>query len=61
LPRHIQQSGVNFPTLAVDPKQQLGIRHINGLPTSLLIAPNGRLHVLTGPQTRRDLEEAIGL
>ena len=61
LPRHIQQSGVNFPTLAVDPKQQLGIRHINGLPTTLLIAPNGRLHVLAGPQTRRDLEEAIGL
>jgi thiol-disulfide isomerase/thioredoxin len=61
LSRHIQQSGAIFPTLAVDPKRQLGVYRINGLPTTLLITPNGRLHVLTGPQTKRDLEDAIGL
>jgi thiol-disulfide isomerase/thioredoxin len=61
LPRHIQQSGVIFPTLAVDPKRQLGLSRVSGLPTTLLIAPNGRLHVLTGPQTKSDLEEATGL
>lgn len=61
LPRHIQQSGVIFPTLVVDPKRQLGINHLNGLPATLLIAPNGRLRVLTGPQTKSDLEDAIEL
>jgi len=61
LQQHIQRSGVIFPTLVNDPKASFGIRGISGLPTTFVIAPNGRLNVLEGPQTKRSLERAVGL
>lgn len=62
LSQHIQRSGVIFPTLRNDPKANFGIRGISGLPTTLIIGPDGRLkHVLEGPQTKRSLERAVGL
>ncbi len=62
LPRRIQESGVTFPTLAYDPKGHFGVGRIRGLPTTLLIGPDGRLkRVLVGSQSKRDLESAIGL
>jgi thiol-disulfide isomerase/thioredoxin len=57
LQQHIQRSGVIFPTLINDPK----IRRITGLPTVLVIAPNGHVEVLEGSQTKRSLERAVGL
>ncbi len=62
LNQHIHQSGVIFPTLLNDPKASFGIRGISGLPTTLVIGPDGRLkHILEGPQTKRSLERAVGL
>lgn len=62
LAQHIRQSKVMFPTLASDPKREFGVRYIDGLPTTLLIGPNGRLKgVLEGPQTKASLEKAMGL
>lgn len=63
LPERIQESGVAFPTFAYDPRRYFPFRlgRISGLPTTLLIAPSGKLQrVLEGPQTRRSLENAIG-
>ncbi|MEN9916655.1 MAG: putative thiol-disulfide oxidoreductase [Pseudomonadota bacterium] len=62
LSQHIQEMGVIFPTLVNDPKANFGIHGISGLPTTLVIGPDGRLkHVLEGPQTNRSLERAVGL
>lgn len=62
LPRRIEESGVAFPTFAYDPKGRFGVRRIRGLPTTLLIGPDGHLkRILVGSQTKRDLENAIGL
>ncbi|MES2141672.1 MAG: TlpA disulfide reductase family protein [Pseudomonadota bacterium] len=62
LPQRIQESGVAFPTFAYDPKGRFGVGRIRGLPTMLLIGPDGRLkRILVGSQTKRDLENAIGL
>lgn len=62
LSEHINEMGVQFPTLINDPKASFGIRGISGLPTTLVIGPDGHLkHVLEGPQTKRSLERAVGL
>ena len=62
LPRRIQESGVAFPTFAYDPKGRFGVGRIRGLPTTLLIGPDGRLKcVLVGSRSKQDLENAIGL
>lgn len=62
LKQNIRQSGVKFPTLMDDPKANWGIRRISGLPTTLIIGPDGQLRrVLEGPQTEDRLERAVGL
>ena len=60
LAKHIQQSGVAFPTLRHDPKGHFKLGRIRGLPTMLIIRPNGELkQVLTGSQSREDIENAL--
>jgi len=60
--QNIQNIGAKFPTLTIDPKAQFGVDHINGLPTTLVIDPNGKLKtILLGEQTKESLEEAVGL
>lgn len=62
LSQHINEMGVQFPTLINDPKGSFGIGRISGLPTTFVIGPDGRLKAtLEGPQTRRSLERAVGL
>ena len=62
LPQRIRESTVAFPTFAYDPKKHFGVGRISGLPTILLIGPDGRLkRILLGSQTKRDLEDAMGL
>ncbi len=62
LPQRIQESGVAFPTFAYDPKGRFGVGKIRGLPATLLIGPDGQLkRILMGSQTKRDLENAVGL
>ena len=51
--------GIEFPVLASDPGQALGITRPEVLPTTILIAPSGRRTQLIGPQTQRSLDEAI--
>ena len=58
LPKHIQESGVVFPTLAYPPER---FGHVSGLPTTFLITPDGRVKRLVGSQTKRGLENAMGL
>lgn len=62
LPQRIRESGVAFPTFTDDPKDRFHVGRIRGLPMTLLIGPDGRLkRILMGSQTKRDLENAIGL
>lgn len=60
LAKHIQQSGVEFPTLRHDPKGHFKMGRIRGLPTMLIIGPDGSLkRVLTGEQSKQDIENAL--
>jgi len=63
LSQRIQASGVMFPTFAYDPTQYFHFRMgISGLPTTFLIGPDGKLkRILQGPQTKRSLENALGI
>jgi thiol-disulfide isomerase/thioredoxin len=62
LPQRVKESGIVFPVLAYDPKNQFGVSRIRGLPTTILIDPNGQVkRVLLGSHTKRELEEEIGL
>ncbi len=64
LAERMQESGVAFPTFAYDPTQYFAfhMEKISGLPTTLLIGPDGKLkRILQGPQTKRSLEHALGL
>ena len=59
LARQVQTLGVAFPTLAEDPAEILGTERPAVLPTTLVLAPGGKLHqVLVGPQTVESLREA---
>lgn len=59
LSRQIQGLGIEFPTLAEDPATQLGTERPAVLPTTLVLAPGGKVHrVLVGPQTIESLREA---
>ncbi|HEX4881185.1 MAG TPA: TlpA disulfide reductase family protein [Porticoccaceae bacterium] len=52
--------GITFPTLLADPRTALGVPPAQGLPETLVIDPEGRLHrVLQGPQTRATLAAAM--
>jgi thiol-disulfide isomerase/thioredoxin len=56
----IKQIGVQFPTLTSDPAAQLRVKEVDGLPTTLVFYPNGKLkQVLMGEQTQASLEKAI--
>lgn len=48
----IDELDIQFPVLAADPQPALGVERPTALPTTLVIAPDGRLsEVLLGPQT----------
>lgn len=50
---------IQFPVLAADPQPALGIARPTALPTTLVIAPDGRLsEVLLGPQSADSLLRA---
>ncbi|WP_218813887.1 TlpA family protein disulfide reductase [Rickettsiella endosymbiont of Dermanyssus gallinae] len=60
LAKHIQQSGVAFPTLRHDPKGHFKLGRIRGLPYMLIIGPDGNLkRELTGEQSKQDIENAL--
>lgn len=62
LPEIVQRMGVKFPTLTTDPAKEFGIKHLTGLPATVLIAPNGELkEILYGVQTQSGLETIMGL
>lgn len=62
LATHIQRSSVEFPTLRHDPKGHFKVGEIRGLPFMLIIGPDGNLkHELEGEQSKRDIENAVGL
>ncbi|HLS98214.1 MAG TPA: TlpA disulfide reductase family protein [Porticoccaceae bacterium] len=54
--------GIEFPSLAVDPREALGVPVPVGLPETFVIDPGGKLvSILRGPQTLEQLEEALAL
>ena len=56
LEQELIELGVEFPTLAVDPAEQLGVPRPRVLPTTLVIDPEGTLRdTLLGPQTLETL------
>jgi len=58
----IAKMNVKFPTLKHDPAAKLGIKHIEGLPATFIVAPNGKVaKQIYGAQTQEKLEKAIGL
>ena len=59
LARQVQALGIAFPTLAEDPAEALETERPSVLPTTLVLAPGGKVHrVLVGPQTAQSLREA---
>jgi thiol-disulfide isomerase/thioredoxin len=54
------QLGIQFPVLTSDPAPTLGIDPIPGLPTTVLINPDGKVkQYLFGPQTEKSLYQAL--
>ena len=52
--------GIEFPTLAVDPREALGVPLPVGLPETFVIDASGKLvSILRGPQTLEQLEKAL--
>lgn len=59
LAQQLQQLGIRFPTLEVDPAAQLGFARPVVLPTTLVLDPSGTLReTLVGPQTLQSLTAA---
>lgn len=62
LPALIAKMHIAFPTLTQDPKKYFGIAHVSGLPTTIIINPQGKVvATLLGEQTVASLKKAIGL
>lgn len=62
LPALIKRIGAKFPVLTSDPALSLGIKHLSGLPATILIAPDGKVkEILFGVQTQSGLETIMGL
>lgn len=56
----IDALGIRFPVALADPRERWGADRPEVLPTTLVIAPDGRLHdVLVGPQDRVTLAVAM--
>ena len=61
LAQQVEQLGIAFPILSVDPASQLGVERPVVLPTTLVLDPQGKLRsTLVGPQTLQSLTEATG-
>jgi thiol-disulfide isomerase/thioredoxin len=61
LSAQVEQLGIAFPTLSVDPRAALGLAPIEGLPETLIIDQQGNLlAVMQGPQTEASLEAKLG-
>jgi protein SCO1/2 len=57
-----QRLALNFPLFSSFPMDAFGIKNINALPITFLIAPDGHLQeTLHGPQTQASLAKAIGI
>lgn len=58
----VQKLGVDFPTLAGDPRQRFGLEPVTGLPETLVIDGDGKLvAVMQGPQTLESLQTRLDL
>ncbi|MBQ0794605.1 TlpA disulfide reductase family protein [Zhongshania sp.] len=56
----VDEMGIKFESMLIDPAPQLAIPRPRVLPTTLLIGPKGSLKAsLTGPQTADSLSKAI--
>lgn len=61
LQQQIDQLGVAFPTLLLEPSAELGLPLPSVLPTTLIMDPDGKLvQTLVGPQTLESLALATG-
>jgi thiol-disulfide isomerase/thioredoxin len=60
LESEVAQLAIEFPTLELDPAEQLGYPRPSVLPSTILINPQGELHrILVGPQTVDSLTQAM--
>ncbi|HEY5679594.1 MAG TPA: TlpA disulfide reductase family protein [Pseudomonadales bacterium] len=58
----IEKMDVRFPVLVEDPRGRWDVEQPTVLPSTLVIAPNGRLkEVLVGPHTFESFSRALGL
>ncbi len=58
----IERMGIEFAVMLVDPQSQFAYDRPSVLPTTVLIAPDGRVHeTLVGPQTRDSLAERMSV
>jgi thiol-disulfide isomerase/thioredoxin len=56
----IKQLGIRYPSLSEDPRPQLGLEHVRGVPATFVFDPEGHLStVLYGAQTQTTLSQAI--
>ena len=60
LKQWVKKLGITYTVLTDDPAHQLGIDNIPGLPTSILIDPQGHIKkILYGPQTQKSLNAQL--
>lgn len=58
----IKKMAIEFPVLTQDPAKALQFQTPSILPTTVIINPKGKLHILLfGPQTKNKLGSAIGI
>jgi len=56
----IKKAGIRFPSLATNPRRQLGLEELRGVPATFVFDPNGRLRkTLYGEQSMGSLNRAI--
>lgn len=62
LAEDIEDLGIRFPVAVADPGPVLGLRPSAVVPTTWILNPQGEVHrMLLGPQSARDLYDAIGV
>jgi thiol-disulfide isomerase/thioredoxin len=58
----VEKMQIEYPVTGTDPRKHFGYDLPSVLPTTVIIDPEGRVAAtLVGPQTRKSLEEALGI
>jgi thiol-disulfide isomerase/thioredoxin len=58
----VEKMQIDYPVVGTDPRKHFGYDLPSVLPTTVIIDPTGKVAaILVGPQTRKSLEDALGI